>query len=64
MAVGTQLGEAELAVVDGDGEIVHEGVVLSEPVAIAEFIKAKAVGAVRVGLETGPPATWLCRHCS
>jgi transposase len=33
--------------------------VISEPAAIAAFIKAKARNAVRIGLETGPTTTWL-----
>ncbi len=33
--------------------------VISEPEAIAEFIRAKAAGATRIGLETGPTTTWL-----
>jgi transposase len=36
-------------VVDGDGEIVCEGTVLSEPEAIAEFVKTRAAGAKRIG---------------
>ncbi len=46
------------SVVDGRGEIVSEGTVNSEPAAIAEFIEARAVSAKRLGLETGPTATW------
>jgi transposase len=38
---------------------VSEGTVLSEPSAIAAFIKVKAAGAKRTGLETGPTTTWL-----
>src|SRR6266446_354026 len=34
-------------------------VVDSEPEAIATFVRSKAPGAVRIGLETGPTATWL-----
>jgi transposase len=34
-------------------------VVDSDPEAIAAFLRAKAPGAVRIGLETGPTATWL-----
>ncbi len=45
--------------VDLRGTIVSEGTVISEPSAIAAFIKAKAGTAKRIGLETGPTATWL-----
>src|SRR4030095_565950 len=41
------------------GSVVREGVVDSEPEAIAAFVRSKAPGAVRIGLETGPTATWL-----
>jgi transposase len=46
-------------VVNQAGSVVREGVVDSEPEAIAAFVRSKAPGAVRVGLETGPRATWL-----
>ena len=38
---------------------MQEGVVDSDPEAIAAFVRSKAPKAVRVGLETGPTATWL-----
>jgi transposase len=53
------LKETSICVVDDDGEIQCEGTVISEPVAIAAFIKAKAPHAKRIGLETGPTTTWL-----
>jgi len=53
------LKETAICVVDGRGNIVFEDTVISKPSAIAEFIKAKAVGAKRIGLETGPTTTWL-----
>jgi len=59
VGMDVSLKETSLCVVDGSGEIVSEGTVISEPVAIAEFIKVKAAGALRIGLETGPTATWL-----
>ena len=45
--------------VNGDGEIVSEGTVISEPAAITAFITVKADRAKHIGLETGPTATWL-----
>jgi transposase len=39
--------------------VVREGVVDSDPEAIAEFVRAKAPGVVRIGIETGPTTTWL-----
>jgi len=59
VGMDVSLKETSICVVDGSGEIVSEGTVISEPSAIAEFVKAKAAGAVRIGLETGPTTTWL-----
>ena len=58
VGLDVSLKETSICVVDGKGEIVSEGTVISEPAAIAEFIKAKAEGAKRIGLETGPTTTW------
>ncbi len=59
VGMDVSLKETSICVVDGGGEVVREGTVMSEPAAIAEFIKAKADGAKRIGLETGPTTTWL-----
>ncbi len=59
VGMDVSLKETSLCVVDGKGEIVSEGTVLSEPSAIAAFTKVKAAGAKRIGLETGPTTTWL-----
>ena len=59
VGMDVSLKETSICVVDGSGEIVSEGTVISEPSAIAEFIKAKAGNAKRIGLETGPTTTWL-----
>ena len=59
VGMDVSLKETSICTVDGAGAIVSEGTVASEPAAIAAFIKAKAVGAKRIGLETGPTATWL-----
>ncbi len=59
VGMDVSLKEASICVVDGSGRIVSEGTVISEPSAIAAFIKAKAGSAVRIGLETGPTTTWL-----
>ncbi len=59
VGMDVSLKETSMCVVDGSGEIVFEGTVNSEPAAIAEFIKAKAGNAKRIGLETGPTTTWL-----
>jgi transposase len=59
VGMDVSLKETAICVVDGDGNIVCEGTVISEPTAIAGFIKAKAGSAKRIGLETGPTTTWL-----
>jgi len=59
VGMDVSLKDTSICVVDDNGEIVSEGTVISEPRAIAAFIKAKAGKAVRIGLETGPTATWL-----
>ncbi len=59
VGMDVSLKETSICVVDGSGEIVSEGTVISEPAAIAGFIKENADGAKRIGLETGPTTTWL-----
>ncbi len=59
VGLDVSLKETSVCVVDGDGEIQCEGTVISEPEAIAAFIRAKAPHAKRIGLETGPTSTWL-----
>jgi transposase len=59
VGMDVSLKETSICVVDGNGAIVNEGTVISEPAAIAAFLEAKAVGARRIGLETGPTTTWL-----
>ena len=48
-----------ICVVNQTGSIVQEGVVGSDPEAIASFVRLKAPGTVRIGIETGPTTTWL-----
>ena len=48
-----------ICVVNQTGSIVQEGVVDSDPEAIAAFVRSKAPGTARIGLETGPTSTWL-----
>ena len=60
VGLDVSLKETSICVVDGAGEIVCEGTVISEPEAIAEFVKTKAPQAKRIGLETGP--TSICLH--
>jgi transposase len=48
-----------ICVVDQAGKIKHEGVVPSDPEAIATFISRHAPHVARIGLETGATSTWL-----
>lgn len=59
VGMDVSLKETSICVVNEAGGIVSEGVVISEPDVIAAHIKNRAAGAKRIGLETGPTATWL-----
>jgi len=48
-----------ICIVDRRGKVEREGVVASDPEAIATFIKLHAPHVVRIGLETGATSTWL-----
>src|SRR5215510_12232544 len=48
-----------ICIVDQTGRIEREGVVVSNPEAIAAFIKSHAPHVTRIGLETGATSTWL-----
>ena len=59
VGLDVSLKQTSICVVNELGSIVREGVLDSEPEAIAAFVRLNAPGAVRIGLETGPTATWL-----
>jgi transposase len=59
IGLDVSLKQTSICVVNQVGSVVREDVVDSEPEAIAAFVRSKAPGVVRVGLETGPTATWL-----
>ena len=59
VGLDVSLKQTSICVVNQTGLIVHEGVVESVPEMITAFVRLKAPGAVRIGLETGPTATWL-----
>ena len=59
VGLDVSLKQTSICVVSGTGSVVREGVVASDPDAIAAFVRSKAPGAIRVGLETGPTSTWL-----
>ena len=54
------IAEADGDLCGGSNGISHSrGVVDSNPETIAEFLRSNAPSVVRIGLETGPTATWL-----
>ena len=59
VGLDVSLKSTAICIVDRTGKIKREGVVSSDPEAIAEFIKSLALDIERIGLETGPTATWL-----
>ena len=59
VGLDVSLKQTSICVVNQVGSVVREGVVGSEPEAIATFVRSQAPGVVRIGLETGPTATWL-----
>jgi transposase len=59
VGLDVSLKQTSICVVSETGSIVREGVVDSDPEAITAFVRSKAPDAVRVGLESGPTATWL-----
>jgi len=59
VGLDVSLKQTSICVVDQAGSVVREGVVDSDPEAIAAFVRSKAPEALRIGLETGPTTTWL-----
>lgn len=59
VGLDVSLKQTAICVVDQTGKIVCEGLVASDPEAIARFVKARAPCAVRIGLESGATSTWL-----
>ena len=64
VGLDVSLKQTSICVVNQTGLVVREGVVDSDPEAIAEFVRSKAPEAVRIGLETGPTTTWLWTELS
>jgi transposase len=59
VGLDVSLKRTSICVVSHTGSVVREGVVDSDPEAIASFVRSHAPGVVRIGLETGATATWL-----
>src|SRR5262245_10073231 len=60
VGLDVSLKQTAICIVDRTGKVQREGLASSDPEAIAAFIKSYAPNVVRIGLETGPTATWLC----
>jgi transposase len=54
VGLDVSLKQTSICVVNQTGVILQEGVVDSDPAAIAEFVRSQARGAFRIGFETGP----------
>ena len=52
VGLDVSLKQTSICVVNETGSVVQEGAVDSHPEAIAAFVRSKAPGAVRIGLET------------
>ena len=59
VGLDVSLKQTAVCVVDQTGKIKREGMVASDPDAIAGFIAAHAPQLARIGLETGATSTWL-----
>ena len=59
VGLDVSLKQTSICVVNHAGSIVQEGVVVSDPEAIVSFVRSKAPGTARIGIETGPTTTWL-----
>jgi transposase len=59
VGLDASLEKTSICVVDEAGKVLCEGIVDSEPEAIAKFLRSKARGAVRIGIETGSTSIWL-----
>jgi transposase len=57
--IDVALRESAVCVMDGDGRVVCEARLPSDPDAIADFLEARGVEIERIGLEAGCTAAWL-----
>ena len=57
--IDVSLELSSVCVVDGQGEIVKEAKISSEPEALVSFFKGLGFPMKRIGLEAGPLSQWL-----
>jgi transposase len=57
--IDVSLEASSVCVIDGNGKIVREGKVASEPEALIAWFSSLGLGLTRIGLEAGPLSQWL-----
>jgi len=64
VGLDVSLKQTAVCVVDQAGKIIREGMVASEPKAIADFIAANAPQVARIGFESGATSDVPILACS
>jgi transposase len=59
VGIDVSLEASSLCVVDGDGKIIREAKVASEPEDLVRWLRALNLNFTRIGLEAGPLSQWL-----
>jgi transposase len=54
------LQQTALCVVDGDGQVVREAKLITDPEVISRFLTENNLNCERIGLEAGGTSSWLC----
>ena len=57
--IDVSLESSSVCIVEGNGKIVREGKVASEPAALIDWFVASGLSLTRIGLEAGPLSQWL-----